>query len=230
MYSYSTDFVLDAFTKAYETAQTNSEAATTLKERGLLGPATSLAVLALEEVGKMVLLDGLLFARGGDERHRRFTKGHRTHITKLDALELFPLFLAYLATIDSRESEPRYNQTMAIVQTKLKQRRQTVTDLVGDDFKLTMLDALKQKGFYSHHVGTACCSNQDGISPELADAVISLVRCIVDSLQFVLRVSFGNYRQQFFTLRSKLDEAALSEIREQAVKIVDDLFTSNEAD
>jgi len=229
VYSYSTDFVLDAFTKAYETALTNYDAAAALKEKGLHGPATSLAVLALEECGKMFLLDGLLFARGGDERHQRFTKGHRTHTTKLDTLELFPLFLHYLTTTDPRESEPRYKQTMVIILTELKQRRQAIADLMGDDFQLSALDALKQKGFYSHHVGTACSTNQEGISPELADAVISLAWRVVDSLRFVLRVSLDNYKQRFVTLRSKLDEASLTAIREQAVTILDDIFPPNEA-
>jgi len=228
MSSYSNDFVLGAFSKAFETAQTNSDAAAVLKEKGLHGPATSLAVLALEEVGKMVLLDGLLFARGGEERHERFTKGHRAHKNKLDTLELFPLFLHYLTTSDPRESELRYKQTMVVVLTELKQRRQAVADLMGDDFQLSSLDALKQKGFYSHQDGTACLSNQDGISHEVAEAVISLAWYVVDSLRFVLRLSLDRYKQRFVTMRHKLDEASLTVIRKKAAAIVDNIFPPNE--
>src|SRR2546426_8167859 len=46
-YSHPTAKLLAAFTKAYESSQTNLEASNTLADHKLYGPATSLAVLAL---------------------------------------------------------------------------------------------------------------------------------------------------------------------------------------
>ena len=95
MFSHSTDTVLSAFEKAYESALANFEAASALADLNHLAALTSLTVLSLEEVGKMMLIDGLLFARTGDERYKRYPKGHLSHRMKLDALELYPLFLNY---------------------------------------------------------------------------------------------------------------------------------------
>ena len=47
----------------------NFEAASTLADHQHFASSTSLTVLSLEEVGKMMLVDGLLFARTGDERY-----------------------------------------------------------------------------------------------------------------------------------------------------------------
>jgi AbiV family abortive infection protein len=90
----------------------NYEAASALANLNHTAQATSLAVLALEEVGKMKLLDGLLFARTGDERYKKYKQSHLNHRTKLDALELYPLFLHYLTTVNSRRYRNRYKQTM----------------------------------------------------------------------------------------------------------------------
>jgi AbiV family abortive infection protein len=224
MYSYSTDFVLDAFCKAYETAEANYRAAAALKEKGLWGPATSLAVLALEEVGKMCLIDGLLFARGGDERHRAFTKGHRMHAAKLDRLELFPLFLDYLTTIDPRQKEEVYGQTMIAVLSDLKRRRQAVADLHGHPFLLGALDELKQKGFYSHNVGVSCFSNQEGIPQPLAEAIVALAWRVTGALQFVLGPNLDAYKQRVISLRSKMDDTKLAEIRKLVAADLETLF------
>jgi AbiV family abortive infection protein len=135
-----------------------------LREEELHGPATSLAVLALEEVGKMILLDGLLFAKTGDERHEHFTKGHLAHRSKLRSLEIYPVFLVYLRTMDPRRAECAFRQATVVALTDLKKKRERIGDVFGAKFPLMDLDALKQKGFYSHQRGTQCCSNMDGIT------------------------------------------------------------------
>jgi len=105
MYSHPTETIYQAFVKAYESALANYEAVSLLAGRGFDAQATSLAVLALEEVGKMILIDGLLFARTGDERYKRYKSGNLSHRDKLDALELFPLLLNYLMRFEPRCNE-----------------------------------------------------------------------------------------------------------------------------
>ncbi len=154
MYAYETEKVFGAFAKAYETALANYEAASALAGLKHLSSATSLAILSLEEVGKMMLLDGLLFARTGDERYKHYAKGHLSHRMKLDSLELYPLFLNYLTTVDSRRGESEYKQTMVTIFADLKAKRQKLVDMLGEGFAFADLDTLKQKGFYSHEVSS----------------------------------------------------------------------------
>lgn len=224
MYSHDAESILGAFFKAYESALANFEAATVLAEQQHLAQATSLAILALEEVGKMMLLDGLLFARTGDERYKHYKQGNLSHRTKLDAVELYPLFLNYLTTVDPRENETRFNQTMVIVFTDLKAKRQKLATLLGEGFVFPDLDNLKQKGFYSHEIDGVLKSNKDAIDPEVSKAVLDLAWRVIDTLKFLLGIHLENYRERFRTLRDKVDEVTLKRIRKEATKIVTNMF------
>ena len=224
VYSHNTDAVLDAFTKAYDSALSNYEAASALANLNHIAQATSLAVLALEEVGKMILLDGLLFARTGDERYKKYKQGHLSHRTKLDALELYPLFLNYLTTVDPRRTQNPYKQSLIIVLTELKTKRQQLAALFGENFILPDLDDLKQRGFYSHEAEGNLKSNKEAIDPNVSKAVLELAWRVTDSLKFVLGEHLDNYRERFRTLREKVNEIALKRFRKEATKIVESIF------
>ena len=224
MYSHDTKVVVNAFTKAYESALANYEAASALAELKHLSQATSLAILALEEVGKMMLIDGLLFARTGDERYKHYKRGHLSHWMKLDALELYPLFLGYLTTVDPRQNESRYKQTMIIVFTDLKAKRQKLADLLGEQFVFHDLDILKQKCFYSHETDGILKANKDAIDPEGTKAVLELAWHVTDTLKFVLGRSLENYTALFQNLREKVDDVSLKSIRKETNKIVKNVF------
>ncbi len=58
-----------------------------LKENGKHAPALSLTVLALEEIGKLIALDGLLLSTQGDEKSKLHKKVLRSHTDKLLSLE-----------------------------------------------------------------------------------------------------------------------------------------------
>jgi len=226
-YIHLTEGILEAFHKAYESAQANYESASALAERNLYGPATSLAVLSLEEVGKMILLDGLLFARKDDERYKAYEKRHLRHKMKLDALEIYPLFLGYVSLIDSRQDEKRYKQTMVIIINDLKAKRQKLIKLFGESFALADLDSLKQKGFYSHEENGYFKSNKEGIQLEEAKAVIDLAWRVTDSLKFVLGKHMDGYKERFITYRKGIDEEALQEMRKEAEIIVKNVFEND---
>jgi hypothetical protein len=63
IFSHDTETIPNAFFKAFESALANYEAVAVLSKQGFISQATSLAILSLEEIGKMFLLDGLLFAK-----------------------------------------------------------------------------------------------------------------------------------------------------------------------
>jgi AbiV family abortive infection protein len=224
MYSQDADSVLNAFSKAYESALSNYDAAAALADQNHHAQATSLAILALEEVGKMMLLDGLLFARTGDERYKLYKKGHLSHHTKLDSVELYPLFLHYLTTVDPRRDEDRYKQTMVIVFTDLKAKRQKLTDLLGEGFVFPDLDSLKQQGFYSHETDGTVRTNREAVDPEVSKAILELTWRVTDALRFVLGQSLEHYKNLFRRLREKVDEATLNRIRYDATEIVRSVF------
>lgn len=224
MISHDAEVVLDGFNKAYESALANYEAASALANLNYFAQATSLAVLALEEVGKMMLLDGLLFARTGDERYKRYKQGHLSHRMKLEAMELYPLFLHYLTTVDPRQNETHYKQTMVIVFADLKAKQQKLADLLGEDFVFPHLDDLKQKGFYSHETGGVLKANKEAIDHEVAKAVLELTWRVTDTLKFVLGRHLENYKERFQSLREKVDEVSLKRVRKEATKIVTNIF------
>ena len=224
MYSHDTDTILDLFTKAYESAHSNYEAASALSKIKQYSQSTSLAILALEEVGKMILVDGLLFAREGDERYKHHKKGHLSHKMKLDALEIYPLFLGYLSYADPRQHEKKYKQMMVIVITDLKEKRQKIADLFGDDFLLMDLDILKQQGFYSHTSNGKTKSNREGVSPEIAKSILDLTWRVTDTLKFVLGPNLVHYRNQFRDYREKIDDITLRKFRNNAKQIAETIF------
>lgn len=226
MYSHDTQTVLDAFAKAFKSALANYEAASALAELDHISQATSLAVLSFEEVGKMILLDGLLFAKTGDERYKRYKQGHLTHWMKLDAMELYPFFLQYLTTVDPRRNEIQYKQTMLVAFTDLKTKRQKLARLLGEGFVFQDLDQLKQKGFYSHETDGVLKANNEAIDPQVAKAVLALAWRVTDSLKFVLGRSLEHYISFFNSLREKIDEVSLKSIRNEANIIVKNIFGS----
>lgn len=112
--------------------------------------ALSVSVLGMEEIGKMMFIDGLLFARSGDHKDENFRSGYRKHQWKLRFLDLFPMFVHSLAVVDPRYvTEDRFRLAMAISLSNLKQERARVAEGLGEGGDLTELDHWKQQGFYA---------------------------------------------------------------------------------
>ena len=67
-------------------------------------------------LGRMICIDGLLFSRTDDHKAETFAKSLKSHSTKLSALELLPLLLGNIASIDPRyQTEARFVQAVAII-------------------------------------------------------------------------------------------------------------------
>ena len=114
-YRNSLDFVADAFRACWENAQALVTEAKLLFDHGHKARALSLSVLALEEIGKLFCADGLLFARPDDHKAKAFAKSLTSHTTKLSALELLPLLLRNISSVDPRYStEKRFVQAVVI--------------------------------------------------------------------------------------------------------------------
>jgi AbiV family abortive infection protein len=229
MFSLDAHFMLDAFSKAHESAISNYDAAVALAESGRHAQATSIAIAALEEIGKMMLIDDLLFARTGGKRYQRHYKdGQLAHHVKLDALELYPHFLNSLITADPRRNEMGYKHMMATVCSHFNTKRQKLADLFRQDFVFLHLGALKQQGLCSHEADRAVRANREAVNLEVSKAILALAGCITDAFRLVLGPSLEHYRILFRDLQEKGYETYLETIRGDATEIFKGVFGSLE--
>jgi AbiV family abortive infection protein len=153
-YHSDLDFVEAGFRACWQNASDLLLSAQLLLESKMMGTALSLSVLTMEEVGKMMLLDGLLFAKRSDYKDKKFRSGFRKHPSKLQFLDLFPFFVTSLGTADPRyEREGRYKQALALTIRNLKVERAALAPWIGEDCDLTELDRWKKTGFYSEPQG-----------------------------------------------------------------------------
>lgn len=211
--SYSTDRVVDAFERAYMKGKENYTAALCLSAHHHSRLSTGLHILALEEIGKMMVIDGLLFARGGDVRHKRASKAQKDHSTKLSALQHLPLFIEYLSTIDPRYNESRFISAKKFIIMDLRQKLQEVASLSVRDDIAQWLNDIKQQSFYSTAIGLPEEFSQLEFPATTVTGISGLSWRVFDSLSFILDLSA--YRNRFIALRSKISPSDLETLKAQ---------------
>ena len=212
------DYICSGFEASYHTAIKNGQTAKQILEKlGNPQLAASTAILSLEEVGKMCLIDGLLFSREGDERYKHFKDGFKSHKMKLDAVECFPLFAAYIAQLDPRFSDdPAFSQATVIILNRLNGFRNRLNEVFIPSFALKDLDLIKQKGFYADEVSSNEFRSTDNLmTEEQARAVVDFAYNIIDLLRFLLKDNLERYRNRMQKLREKVDDKLLFYIRSE---------------
>jgi len=78
-YRNKLEFVESAFEACWKNTNDLIAAAKLLLDKGLHGIALSTAVLALEELGKLFCIDGLLFARSDYYKAEAYAKSLKSH-------------------------------------------------------------------------------------------------------------------------------------------------------
>ncbi len=224
-YRNNLDFIASAFRACWANAGDLVGAAKVLLVHGQHAQCLSLSVLALEELGKLFCVDGLLLARADDHKAKAFAKSLKSHTTKLDAINLLPLLIANVASVDPRYgSEERFHHAIAFGVRDLKSRGNTVFALL-DGKGFDALDEWKQLGFYAQPFGNAFRPPSESISVDLASAVHMLAWSAAFTLDFVLKDgNLERYIERAKVLRSKLGEADHERIALQAEEIVQSLF------
>lgn len=181
---------------------------------GRFPPALSLAVLALEEIGKMVHIDSLVFAKEGDERDEAFQRVFRSHPRKLEALRGFPDFLAYLATFKPKWAEDHtYVQQLRSVEVEFHRQLANVKALL----RLTVLsdlDQWKQRGFYTglNPKGNAEAPS-DAIDEVKARTVVAFSGMIVEGVDWIFAMNFERYRSFVLGARGAVSDEERLEMR-----------------
>lgn len=224
-YRNNIEFVEAGFTACWHNSQDLVKGAKLLLDNSLHAQALSLSVLALEELGKLFCIDGILFAHATDHKAQTFAKSLKSHSTKLSALELFPLLLDKIASLDPRyKTDARFKQTMAISFSNLNERGNQVTSMLKSG-TFDELDKWKQYGFYSQSKNDTFIKPNDAVEPEVAEAVYMLAWRASSSLDFLLKQgNLDRYMAFARELRSKLSESDHQEIEQVSKRMLDDLF------
>lgn len=208
-YRNTLDFVESGFRACWHNAKDLLSASQKLMDGGLQAPALSLSVLTLEELGKLLAIDGLLYARVDDDKSTAFTKSGRSHASKLALLDLFPLLLLNLTGTDPRYGkEKRFNAALAISVQDVKDAANAVLQELGEG-SFHGLDTWKQRGFYASAAGGEgrFITPSEAVSPSLAKAVHRLAWRAVTTLDFVLKGgSLERYLENARSVRAALTE------------------------
>ena len=225
MFSENAETIVELMRSTISNARELVGAASQLIQNDHHAPAFSISVLALEEIGKMMLIDGLANARQGDDRSEGFYKGRRSHRTKLIALDMMPFFLNYIASIDDRFSkDKRFKQTLVIVIRKQQRFRQDLMPWLGEDCDLAKLDQFKQHGFYSNLTSDGDVTSPSTlIDKEFANGVFKLADSVTDSVWFFFRENFEKYQKLISAIRT-VDKELLKQIRDIAELQVEEFF------
>jgi len=192
-------FVRSGYEACWRNAGELRESAEILLEKNRFGLSVSVSVLSMEEIGKMFLIDGLLFSRAGDYKATAFSQGSNKHESKLLSLELFPFFVQSLANNDPRYGTYQYNTAIAITLTNFRDEYTALAEHGINTF--VELDAWKQKGFYASENGNRIVSPDELITEGLATAVVVLARRLTTTIDFLLED--GNI-DRYFRLAEKV--------------------------
>lgn len=220
------DFVESGFRACWRNAKALVSASEKLMNSGHQALALSISVLALEEMGKLFAVDGLLYARQSDAKSEGFCRSLRDHKTKLAFLEALPILFLNLTRSDPRYGhEERFMVALKISAQDLKEAGNTVMRELGENNFLE-LDHWKQRGFYASNVpeGTGFIAPSEAVSPALANAVNHLAWRAETTLDFILKDgNLERYLDQARRIRAALTEDQHQELERRGQEIAADI-------
>lgn len=225
-YSLTLNVVEAGFIACWQNVRDLVASAKLLNKKGYHAPSLSLSVLALEEIGKMVLLDGMLLAIQGDYKAKHLNQSSRSHRDKLLSLDILPILIDNLSRHDPRyDTDNRYRSAVAMGMKNLQEAGNLVMSLLEDGYGFTGLDAEKQKGFYASLSQTSVIAPKDFVCKELSSAVVKFAQLADSNLNFALKDgNLDRYLSTFQKLREKISAKEHDAIKELAGRIAEDLF------
>lgn len=206
-----------------------SEGAKVLLDNSLAPLALSTSVLALEELGKLFCIDGLLFARTNDHKAEIFSKSLKSHSTKLSAIELLPMLFGHIASIDPRyRNDLHFKQALAISLLDLKEKGKSVLSMLKDG-SFHGLDQWKQSGFYSQPRDNSFITPAQAVEREMAQIVYNFAWRASSTLDFLLKdENLDHYITSARVLRANLSEEDHQAIEINAQHISKYLFSEED--
>lgn len=225
-YSKALSFIEDGFTACSRNAIDLTGAAEKLSAEKYYAPSLSMSVLALEEMGKMFIIDNLLFAKSEGTKAEYFRKSLKSHNAKLAEVPMIAVLTTMVAQCDPRFNKPEiFRKALLIGLENWQQAGQEVLNLAGQE-NFEFLDGWKQSGFYVSLInGNKFQSPRDGVDPNLAECVRKFAQLSAANLEFAF--SGGNlkrYMEQARAIRAKLSERDHQFLEENAEEMIGWLF------
>ena len=229
-YSKSLSVIENGFAACLRNAIDLVGAAEKLSAENYHAPCLSMSVLALEEMGKMFFIDGLLLAKSEGAKVEDFGKSLKDHNLKLSAVPM----ISNLSMIVAR-SDPRFDKleifrrALAISHENWKRAGQEVLDLAGQE-NFEFLGRWKQSGFYVSLInGNKFQSPRDGVDPGLSDCVRTFADISAKNLEFSL--GDGNlkrYIEQARSIRSEFSDSDHQFFEDNAEQMIGLLFDAEQ--
>jgi len=224
-------FVADAIWGCYRNALSLAVEAQAIMARGNHALALSISIIALEELSKATFIDGLLFAKAGDDKTKMFESGYRRHERKLERVPYLHLFVMKVAmTCDSRwTGDPKFQQALAI-STRLDQKIiDQISSTLGLGHGFESLDAWKQRGLYVNMTtGGLPEAPEKAIPRDLARDVVLLANRLATTFDFVMAENRGSYEKVAQEIRSKMSEDDHAQLERDIAAMYDDAILPSE--
>lgn len=169
--------------------------------------ALSVAVLALEEIGKAMIIDGLVFAKKSDAKVGIFDRGLRKHTEKLKYVRGFPLYLNKQSIADPREEDDAFRRRIECEIEKFSVATENLSSILGgsDDFQI--LDRYKQRGFYTEIKSDMTFElPENSISLPLATSVVTLASIVAKASVIPFEVGVDWYIDFLDEIRGVMSE------------------------
>lgn len=215
MFSFDEHQLVKGLRVCLENADRLVEEADLLYNAGHLERSLALAVLALEELGKLICINGLAFSLTRSNRgEESFHHVRKTHQAKLSALYSFPLVIFQFAGLNEHvfADEARTRIIHSIIQ-GFYRRMESLEPWVGGTDSLEGLNRWKQRGLYVDFNDEQGFTGPSGFAPELVTAVKGLARHMVDGLKMVLLDNLDRYGEAIRVIRSTVTPEQFSEIQ-----------------
>lgn len=210
-----------------ETIKELVDASNALLARKLYAQSLSLSIIALEECGKLFLLDSLLFVR--DKNKDNFNRSSISHHNKLDASIFTIGLLKLISQFDNRSEDEKtkfkFRKAIQIGLFNLHEKYKEVRDdLPGNDIRA--LDRLKQNGFYSKFHNQKFEKPSKEVDKVLSKKVNELINLFQKNIQFIMNPqAVSGYTAFAKTVRSKIGKDEWSEIDEFTEEYVEDFLS-----
>jgi AbiV family abortive infection protein len=228
-YHSNLKFIESAFVATSECATELTCAAKILLDNSQNALATSLSILAIEELGKFICIDGLLFSKSGDSKSNNYKESLKGHNIKLDAFfsALFPLLSNFI--ID----DPRKGNSVFVKQFNagligIEKLTHLLFDLLkSEDWRC--LNRLKQSGFYAEAKNNTFIKPNDAVTRDVAENVYLLASSATSILELVIKDNnLERYLNQALSIRAKLSEADFDMLAKQIETMFRERLDGNE--
>lgn len=213
-YTHSLKFLKRGYLSIRETVAQLVSSSSLLLGSGAHSQAASLAVIALEECGKIFLLDSLLFSKPDDGYVKGFKRGSISHRDKLFAVQFFIVFLKALSEHDKRNSDERFKKAIQIGMLNLHQNYIELRDSLPNA-DIHELDKIKQEGFYTKLEGQDFIPTTETLSFQVAEKINKLACAMNANMDFIMTPqSVSAYVKAAESLRAEVSVEEWDRVRD----------------